>query len=68
MPCTAWADRVAFSDGFQTMLSPHTSARPAFHDQTAVGKLNAEMIATGPRGCQASRMWWSTRSETIVRP
>ena len=32
-----------FSDGFQTTLSPQTSASAPFHDQTATGKLKAEM-------------------------
>ena len=41
-----------FSDGFQIIGSPHTSARAAFHDHTATGKLNAEMTAHGPIGCQ----------------
>ena len=35
-----------FSDGFQTTESPQTSASAAFHDQTATGKLKAEMTPT----------------------
>ena len=42
------------SDGFQITLSPHTSASAVFHDHTAAGKLNAEMTATTPAGCQVS--------------
>jgi hypothetical protein len=47
--------RGVFSDGFQTMLLPQTSASAAFHDQTATGKLNAEMMPVTPSGCQVSR-------------
>ena len=35
-----------FSDGFHTTGSPQTSARAAFHDQTATGKLKAEITPT----------------------
>src|SRR6202035_6060952 len=48
---TAIALSGVFSDGFQTVASPQTAASAAFHDQTATGKLNAEMIATIPSGC-----------------
>ena len=44
-----------FSDGFHTIELPHTSASAAFQAHTATGKLNAEMIPTGPSGCQVSR-------------
>ena len=44
----------ACSDGFQTTGSPQTSAIAVFHDQTATGKLNAEITPTTPRGCQVS--------------
>jgi hypothetical protein len=57
-----------FSDGFQTTLSPHTKASAAFQDQTATGKLNAEMTPQTPSGCQVSIMRWSARSVAMVRP
>lgn len=57
-----------FSDGFQRTESPQTKASAAFHDQTATGKLNAEITATGPKGCQVSIMRWPGRSEAMVRP
>ena len=44
----ASAESGVFSDGFQITGSPQTSASAAFHDQTATGKLKAEMIAHGP--------------------
>jgi hypothetical protein len=40
--------------GFQTTVSPQTRAIAVFHDHTAAGKLNAEMTATTPSGCQVS--------------
>ena len=57
-----------FSDGFQITGSPQTSARAAFHDQTATGKLKAEITAQGPIGCQVSRIAWPGRSDAMVRP
>ena len=48
--------------------SPQTSASAAFHDQTATGKLKAEMIAHGPNGCQVSVMRWPGRSEAMASP
>ena len=57
-----------FSDGFQITGSPQTSASAAFQDQTATGKLNAEMTAHGPSGCQVSVIRWPGRSEAMVRP
>ena len=54
------------SDGFQITGSPQTSASAAFHDQTATGKLKAEMTAHGPIGCQVSIMRWPGRSEAMV--
>ena len=57
-----------FSDGFQITGLPQTSASAAFHDQTATGKLNAEMTAHGPIGCHVSIMRWPGRSEAMVRP
>ena len=66
--CVASAVSGAFSDGFQTMLLPQTSASAAFQDQTATGKLNAEMIPVTPSGCQVSIMRCSPRSVAMVRP
>ena len=66
--CVARAVRGAFSDGFQTTGSPHTSAMAEFHDHTATGKLNAEITATTPAGCQVSIMRWLGRSVAMVRP
>ncbi len=48
--------------------SPQTSASAAFQDQTATGKLKAEMIAHGPSGCQVSVIRWPGRSEAMARP
>src|SRR3546814_8809074 len=45
-----------FSEGFHIQTSPHTQAIIAFHDQTATGKLKAEMMPTSPRGCHCSYM------------
>src|ERR1044071_7824292 len=47
---TATAVRGVFSDGFQMVASPQTAASAAFQDQTATGKLNAEITATRPSG------------------
>ena len=58
----------AFSEGFQTTLSPQTKARALFQDQTATGKLNAEITPTTPAGCQVSIIRWPGRSEAMVRP
>ena len=66
--CTASAVSGAFSEGFHTTLSPHTSASAAFHDHTATGKLKAEITATTPAGCQVSIIRWFLRSVAIVRP
>ncbi len=55
MAAQASAVSGAFSDGFQITLSPQTKASAAFHDQTATGKLKAEMIPTGPIGCHCLR-------------
>ncbi|MNT60518.1 hypothetical protein D3C72_1981040 [compost metagenome] len=57
-----------FSDGFQTTELPQTIASAVFHDQTATGKLKAEMTPTTPSGCQVSIMRWPGRSVAIVRP
>ena len=40
----------------------------ALEDQTATGKLNAEMTAVMPAGCQVSIMRWPGRSDAMVRP
>ena len=66
--CTASAVSGAFSEGFQATLSPHTKASAAFHDHTATGKLNAEMTATTPAGCQVSIIRWCLRSVAMVSP
>jgi hypothetical protein len=39
-----------FSDGFQTQTSPQIQAKAVFQDQTATGKLKAEIIPTIPNG------------------
>ena len=57
-----------FSDGFQMTGSPQTRASAAFHDQTATGKLKAEITPHGPIGCHVSIMRWPGRSEAMVRP
>src|SRR2546421_2084873 len=60
---TAIAVSGVFSEGFQIVASPQTAASAAFHDQTATGKLNAEMIATKPSGCHCSMRRWLGRSD-----
>src|SRR5690606_34803331 len=50
----AMAVNGVFSDGFHIHTSPHTQASMAFQDQTATGKLNAEIIPTTPSGCHCS--------------
>src|SRR5687767_2357216 len=57
-----------FSEGFHTVTSPHTSAIIAFHDHTATGKLNADIIPTIPNGCHCSYMRCIFLSECMVRP
>ena len=52
-----------FSEGFQTVASPQTAASAAFHDQTATGKLKAEMTPTTPSGCHCSIRRWFGRSD-----
>ncbi len=68
MCCTAIAVSGVLGEGFQTLTLPQIAARKAFHDQTATGKLNAEMIPTTPSGCHCSYMRCCSRSECIVRP
>src|SRR3982751_313443 len=60
---TAIAVSGVFSDGFQIVASPQTAASAAFHDQTATGKLKAEITATTPRGCHCSIRRWLGRSD-----
>ena len=70
-PTMAWvASAVSgvFSEGFQTTGSPQMRASAAFQDQTATGKLKAEMTPQTPSGCQVSIMRWSRRSVARVRP
>ena len=57
-----------FSEGFQMTGSPQTSASAAFQHHTATGKLNAEITAQGPIGCQVSIIRWPGRSDAMVRP
>ena len=52
---TAIAVKGVLDEGFQIIVSPHTAAMAAFHDQTATGKLKAVIIPMGPRGCHCSR-------------
>jgi hypothetical protein len=54
--------------GFHTIVSPHTAASAAFHDQTADGKLKAVMIPTMPSGCHCSYIRWPGRSECVITP
>ena len=68
---TAWqasAHKGAFSEGLNTMAFPHTRPIMLFHDQTAIGKLNAVITATSPRGCHCSIMRCPGRSLTMVLP
>ena len=60
---TASAVSGVFSDGFQIVASPQTAARVAFHDQTATGKLKAEIIPITPSGCHCSIRRWLGRSD-----
>src|SRR5256886_16828735 len=55
---TAIAVSGVFSDGFQTVASPHTAASVAFQDQTATGKLNAVITAITPTGGHGSLNPW----------
>ncbi|MNI17222.1 hypothetical protein D3C73_705870 [compost metagenome] len=57
-----------FSEGFQTVELPQTMASAEFHDQTATGKLKAEMMPITPSGCQVSIIRCSDRSVAIVSP
>src|SRR5690242_12860916 len=64
----ATPQRGVFSEGFQTITSPQTSANIAFHDQTATGKLNADITPTIPSGCHCSYIRCKFLSECIVSP
>src|SRR5580704_19182972 len=66
--CTANAHREVFGDGFHTTELPAIAARKAFQDQTATGKLNAEITPTTPSGCHCSYMRCCGRSECMVSP
>jgi len=68
MDRTASAHSGVFSEGFHATVLPHTKASAAFHDQTATGKLKAEITPTTPKGCHVSIMRWSGRSEAMVKP
>ena len=50
MFCAAMALRGTLDEGFQRLVLPQAAASIAFHDQTATGKLKAEMVPTIPRG------------------
>ena len=60
--------RGVFSLGFQIVTLPQIHAKAAFQDQTATGKLNAEIIPTMPNGCHCSYMRCNGRSECMVKP
>ena len=66
--CTASEHSAVLGDGFHTVALPAMAARNAFHDQTATGKLKAEMTPTTPSGCHCSYMRCWARSECIVGP
>src|SRR5690606_24518406 len=55
-----------FSDGFQMQTSPQTQASAEFQDQTATGKLKADITPPTPSGWYWSYMRWPGRSECIV--
>src|SRR5258708_33804679 len=52
----AMAVKGVFSDGFQITEFPQITARAEFHDQTATGKLNAEIHPPVPTGWQCSNI------------
>ena len=62
------ADKGAFSDGFQMQVFPQTQAIMAFQDQTATGKLKADIIPTTPSGWYCSYILCEGLSECIVSP
>src|SRR6185312_7210568 len=66
--CTAIAVSGVLGDGFQMTQSPQTAAIRAFQDQTATGKLNADMTPTTPSGCHCSYIRCDGRSLAIVKP
>jgi hypothetical protein len=61
-----FAQEHEFGDGFNKKVLPLATASGNMKHGSITGKLNAVMIATGPSGCQASRMWCSGRSDTMV--
>ena len=65
---TAKEQSAVLGEGFHTVAFPAMAARNAFQDQTATGKLNAEITPTTPSGCQCSYMRCWERSECMVRP
>ena len=65
---TAMDVRGVISEGFHTILLPHTAAIMAFHDQTAAGKLKAVITAMFPSGCHCSYIRCFGRSECMVLP
>ena len=64
----AMAVKGVFSEGFQIEVFPQTAAIIEFQDQTATGKLNAEIIPTTPSGCHCSYIRCSGLSECMFRP
>ena len=68
MRVTATAVSGVCSDGFHTTVSPHVTARRAFHAHTATGKLNAVITPIGPSGCHCSNIRWDGLSECIACP
>src|SRR5947208_14969973 len=55
---TAIAVSGVFSEGFQTVSSPQTAAKAAFHDQSATGQLKALFTAITPSGWHCSISLW----------
>src|SRR5262249_22190650 len=66
--CTARAVSGVRSEGFQTQELPQTRASAAFQDQTATGKLKAEIMPMTPRGGQVSIMRCPGRPLEMVNP
>ena len=62
------AVRGVLDEGFQSTVSPQTSAMAVFQLHTATGKLKAVMTPTTPSGCHCSwsRCW--RRSLGMVSP
>ena len=66
--CRAIEHRGVLGLGFQIETFPQTAAIMAFHDQTATGKLKAEIMPTIPSGWYWSYMRCPGRSECMVEP